>query len=107
MTLVKNFCIFLLLFGAYNYYVDCEEQKLLKYICDLGEKVLTADVDTKDVAIGSINSKLPADLIDGITACISKHSMVILSDYKKAIKHENLRKASVVILLTDNFVRIL
>ena len=79
----------------------CDEVKLLDYVCTVTEKVLKAEIATTDVAIGSFNSKMPLEFLDEVTKCISKHSMVIMTDFSKRIEDKNLRKAQLIVIISD------
>lgn len=98
MSFLRLSCLFLLIYATY---LRCDEVKLVKYVCKVTENVLKAESDTSDVAIGSFNSKMPPEFINEVTKCISKHSMVITTDFSKRIEDKNLRKAQLIILVTD------
>ena len=98
MSFLRLSCLFLLIYATY---LRCDEVKLVNYVCTVTEKILKAESDTTDVAIGSFNTKMPPEFIDEVAQCISKHSMVITTDFSKRIEDKNLRKAQLIIIVTD------
>lgn len=77
------------------------EVKMVNYLCVVTEKILTTDSDTKDVTIATFNNHQSLELLDEVTSCISKHSMVIVTDFSKRIQDIKL-KANLIIFLLDD-----
>ena len=98
MSFLRLSCLFLLIYATY---LRCDEVKLVNYVCTLTEKILKAESDTTDVAIGSFNGNMPPEFINEISKCIAKHSMVVMTDFSKKIEDENLWKAQLIIIVTD------
>lgn len=97
---MKFLSIFLFFCGHFlNVLTD--EFHLLNYVCDLTQNILTADSDTKDVAIGYFNSKLTPEFFSRVVECASIRSIVVTSDYSRPIENKHMRKAHLVILLSD------
>ena len=98
---MKIFVIFLLIY-AYQDYVASQNEEILKdFVCKVTENIIKADGDIKDITIGQWNSKLTPDFYNSVVECVSQHSMVITSDLKAVIQHENLRRAQVIIIIAD------
>ena len=74
---------------------------MVNYVCDVTEKIVQADSDTKDVVIGGFSTQLPPEFLNDVSKCISKHSMVIMADFSKRIDNPNLRKAQVIVIVSD------
>lgn len=98
---MKLLCIFLLFYAHYIHLSSTNEINLLSYVCKVAENILKADSDTKDVAIGYFNSKLSLDFYNGVVECTSRHSIVMTSDYKRPVENKNMRKAQLVIIISD------
>ena len=98
---MKIFVIFLLIY-AYQDYVATQNEEILKdFVCKVTENIIKADSDTKDITIGQWNSDLSPEFYNSVVECVSQHSMVITSDLKAVIQHENLRRAQVIIIISD------
>ena len=97
-----------MLFCGHFLNVYTNEIHLLNYVCKLTHNILTVDSDTKDVAIGYFNSKLSQEFFNRVVECASTHSIVMTSNFSRPIEVKNMRKAQLVILLSDfsNWVRI-
>lgn len=107
MILLRIGVLILLIYAHYEYNVRCDEANLVRYVCEVTERIVTENSDTNDVVIGKLNSRMSNDFFDEISKCISRHSMVITTDFTTKIDHQNLRKAQVVIIVSDetNLVR--
>lgn len=90
--------IFLVIFINY---MRCDVDMMVRYVCAVTEKIVNADQDINDVAIGNFNTKMPAEFLSEVTKCISRHTMVVTTDFSKKISDKNLRKAQVVIIVSD------
>lgn len=99
--IILRFGVLFLLIYAHYMRCDTHMSKLAKYVCTVTEKIANADKDATDVVIGRFNSKMPVEFLSEITKCISKHSMVITTDFSKLIDDKNLRIAKVVIIVSD------
>lgn len=101
MILLRIGVLILLIYAHYEYNVRCDETNLARYVCEVTERIVTENSDTNDVVIGRFNSFMSNDFFDEISKCISRHSMVLTTDFSKKIDNENLRKAQVVIIVSD------
>lgn len=88
--------------SIYFHHVTSQNPNLVNFVCELAEKVVKADDNIKDITIGNFNSQMPPEFLDEVLQCISKHTMVIVTDFSIKIKSESLRKSQLVIIISDD-----
>ena len=98
MNFVRFGVLLLLIFVNY---MRCDVGEMVNYVCAVTEKIVKADQDIHDVAIGNFLGKVPAEFLSEVTKCISRHTTVVTTDFRKKISDKNLRKAQVVIIVLD------
>ena len=101
MFLLRIGVLILLIYAHYEYNVRCDELNLARHVCEVTERIVAENSDTNDVVIGKFNTRMSNGFFDEISKCISRLSMVITTDFSRKIDDRNLRKAQVVIIVSD------
>lgn len=74
-------------------------QNFQNIICKIANDVIRACGDTQDILIGNLFNQVWSPTTKDIIRCIDDGSPVVITDFMTRINENNLRKASVVILM--------
>ena len=83
------------------------DENLSESVCEITNDIIRSKSDVQDVLVSNLGGKDWSSTINDIIQCLSKDSVVVISDFTAKITEKNLWKISVVILLgfdQDNHV---
>ena len=81
--------------------LSSQDVKLIESVCKIANDALGTKNDTQDILVGHIGGSRWTQDLDNLIQCFDKGTAVIVSDFLKVIVKQNLRKASVIVMISN------
>lgn len=88
--------------SSFTLKISQNDKLLSNSVCKIIKDISKSKTDTQDILIGNLGGNLWTSTINDITGCIGSDNSVVISNFKAALKEENLRKAAVIVMMLSD-----